>query len=238
MTVTTLGAFPGANDKDKSQRIPAAIRALNAALAGDASQLAYMQAQSVGSATAVGKDAFRRALAIYATQKPTPTATPVQAPTVVHLAPTTQPVIIQAPKPPIVPTVDTHGAQAMPLGFDPTFHTMPALPPVAFHPSVTVSGVAPGIIQPVILGTQPVDGGVITGQPQATDYAAPQPSTSSFVDDSTPAPAVKADGTPADVPASAKSGGVGIGAPLILGLGVLLWLLVDGSLINHKGRNA
>lgn len=70
-----------ANKKDP-QRIQAAQDALQRALAGDASALAYMQSQAVGSATQVGKDAFKAALAAYAANRtsftPPLTATPLQ----------------------------------------------------------------------------------------------------------------------------------------------------------------
>lgn len=47
------------------KRIAAAQSALDKALAGDSSQIAYMIQQRWHSATAVGKEAFRRALATY-----------------------------------------------------------------------------------------------------------------------------------------------------------------------------
>lgn len=70
-----------ANKKDP-QRIQAAQDALARALAGDASALAYMQAQAIGSATPVGKAAFKSALDAYAANRtsftPPPTSTPLQ----------------------------------------------------------------------------------------------------------------------------------------------------------------
>jgi hypothetical protein len=78
---TKVGGSLFANKKDP-QRIQAAQDALARALAGDASALAYMQAQAVGSATQVGKDAFRSALEAYAANRtsftPPPGATPLQ----------------------------------------------------------------------------------------------------------------------------------------------------------------
>lgn len=79
--INKVGGSLFANKKDP-QRIQAAQDALARALAGDASALAYMQAQAVGSATEVGKKAFRSALEAYAANRtsftPPPGATPLQ----------------------------------------------------------------------------------------------------------------------------------------------------------------
>jgi hypothetical protein len=118
VTASTLGAFPGANDKDKKERIPAAVNALNRALAGDTSVLSYMTAQSQGSATAVGKEAFRRALAYYSANKPAaPSVTAAPAP----LAPTPAAPsgTTQGPKPTPIAGVSVPGAQSLPIGFNP-----------------------------------------------------------------------------------------------------------------------
>jgi hypothetical protein len=88
-----MAGLSGADKKDP-ERIAAAQAALTKALAGDASQILYMQQQAgqvvgYGSATAVGKEAFRRALAEYDRQRgthynsqsaaATSTASPAQA---------------------------------------------------------------------------------------------------------------------------------------------------------------
>lgn len=79
--ISKVGGSLFANKKDP-ERIQAANDALQRALAGDASALVYMQQQAVGSATQVGKDAFRRALEAYAANRtsftPPPGATPLQ----------------------------------------------------------------------------------------------------------------------------------------------------------------
>lgn len=179
MTVTTLGAFPGANDKDKKERIPAAIAALNRALAGDSSVLTYMTAQSQNSATAVGKDAFKRALAIYSANAPKPATVTTAAPNApTPAAPTGT---TQAPKPLAIPTVSAPGSTPAPIGFNPgapltdpvpfnnaPFGWIPGRPaPAGYHvvsagtrsehlepdtPGISIHGVAPGIITPVTVG--------------------------------------------------------------------------------------
>jgi hypothetical protein len=58
-----------ANKKDP-ERVATAQSNLTKALAGDSAALAALQSQAVGSATEVGKDAARRALAAYAATKP------------------------------------------------------------------------------------------------------------------------------------------------------------------------
>jgi hypothetical protein len=70
--VAGTGIFAGltSSDPNDKTRIAAASSALQKALAGDLSQITYMQNQAgmnpgAGSATAVGKEAFRRALVAY-----------------------------------------------------------------------------------------------------------------------------------------------------------------------------
>lgn len=70
-----FAGLSGTDAKDPA-RIAAAQSALDKALAGDVSQLLYMQQQAgqiagFGSATAVGKEAFRRALVAYDAAKGT-----------------------------------------------------------------------------------------------------------------------------------------------------------------------
>jgi hypothetical protein len=244
MAVTTLGSFSGANDKDKSARIPAAIAALNKALAGDSASYTYMVGQSQGSATAVGKEAFRRALAIYAqtppdrrlgwsigpsgwtftAPAPSAPAAPFNPPLLVN--PQIKPPILLA-KPPIVPTVDTHGAQGAPLGFDPHVTGDPLMHSPVIVPSVTVSGVAPGIITPVNIGA--TDGGVTTGP--STEYGgastpAAAPASFGYV---APAQAPIAAATATDGAPATSQPPVDMKMVLILAAGVVLWLLVDGS---------
>lgn len=263
MAITTLGAFPGANDKDKSARIPAAISALNKALAGDQQALTYMRAQAVGSATAVGKDAFRRALAIYDQQKPAAAPSSSTTP-LVGLIPIPKPAPLLPPidvspehdptgppdrrfgwrwdvtqtgggqwrgtwvySPPDYTPPDIGGmtvpvSQAKPIGFD-TAHV-----PLTHAPggSVTVTGMRPGLVKPVLIGSP--DGGVITGTP-APEYSGP----------------VSAALAPADfgyvAPSASPAGGntaVSTATPptvsdnkmlLVLAAGVVLWLLVEGK---------
>lgn len=171
MAITSLGSFSGANTTDRTKRIPAAIAALNKSLTGDTAALLYMQQQAglvpgFGSATAVGRDAFRRSLAIYAQQKPAVSTPPVAG------QPVLLPTPVVAPPPPLIYTrppvsrtdgsgVYTSPSEPKPIGFNPSAPAM-VPPPVAGLGGVTVTGIAPGIITPVNVGS---DGGVKTGPP-------------------------------------------------------------------------
>lgn len=192
MAITSLGSFSGANSTDRTKRIPAAIAALNRALAGDTAALLYMQQQAglvsgFGSATAVGREAFRRALAIYARDNPVVSAPPVAGqPVLLPTPPVALPLPIDYVRPKPTPDwgsgVTSQSAEARPIGFNPTAPAM-VPPSVAGLGGVTVTGVAPRIITPVQVGS---DGGVITGPPApefsfspalpstvGSDYAAP-----------------------------------------------------------------
>lgn len=233
MAVTTLGAFPGANSKDKSARIPAAIAALNKALAGDQQALAYMRQQSQNSATAVGKDAFRRALAYYDSNKPAaaPKSTATPPPTIVPIPrPPVRidplPVPTVGPPPPIdyvSPPPDLGGMtvpvnQPKPIGFD------SAHPPLTHPPSIRVRALRPGQVKPVTVGS-PVDGGVITSTP-APEYSGPVSAPQAPADFGyaapTAAPTVDSAATPPTAPDNKK-------VLLVLAAGVVLWLLVEGK---------
>lgn len=264
MAITTLGAFPGANDKDKSARIPAAISALNKAIAGDQQALAYMRQQAVGSATAVGKDAFRRALAIYDQQKPA--AAPTSSATApVSLIPIPRPIPLLPPTLDVAPEHNPTGPpdrrfgwrwdatltgggqwrgtwvysmpdytppdiggmtvpvnQAKPIGFD-TVHVPLIHPPGG---SVTVTGMKPGQVKPITIGSP--DGGVIVSQP-APEYSGPMSAPLAPADFGYVAPS-------GAIPAATPSVSSAATAPtatdnkmlLVLAAGVVLWLLVEG----------
>jgi hypothetical protein len=265
MAITTLGAFPGANDKDKSARIPAAISALNKALAGDQQALTYMRAQAVGSATAVGKDAFRRALAIYDQQKPagapSSSATPPvslipipkplpQLPPTLDVAPEHDPTgppdrrfgwrwdssltgggqwrgtwVYSMPDftPPDIGGMTVPVSQAKPIGFD-TAHTPLTFPPGG---SVTVTGMRPGQVKPITVGSP--DGGVITSTP-APDYSGPTPAALAPADFGyVPPSATPAGGKTVVSSATPPTAGDNNKILLVLAAGVVLWLLVEGK---------
>lgn len=234
MAVTTLGAFPGANSTDKSKRIPAAISALNKALAGDAQSLTYMRQQAQSSATAVGKDAFRRALAIYDAQKPAaaPPSTATPRPGLVPIP--KPPILIEPlrinpiiPVPPVAPTPDQGGmvvpvSQPKPIGFDTTHPPLTHAP----QPTVRVSGMRPGQVRPVTIGSS--DGGVITSPPTSEPvFSGPTPAPLAPADFGyvapTPAATVASDATPPT--ASSDNNKI----LLVLAAGVVLWLLVEGK---------
>jgi hypothetical protein len=236
VTVTTLGSFTGANSTDTSKRIPAAISALNKALAGDLASLDYMRAQSRGSATAVGKEAFTRALAIYDANKPTPPAAPAPAPPPVAIAPPpvtihppallpSPPVVIVKPPPPSTVTAD--GPHGMPVGFD---NGGVLVNPIPIHtpviPGVTLTGIRPGQVPVVNVGSG--DGGVIAGPP-APEYSGPSsaPLAPASFGYTAPTADTKADGTPATATATAP-------APsnnkiiLLLAVATLLYAWIEG----------
>jgi hypothetical protein len=236
MAVTTLGSFPGANDKDKSARIPAAIAALNKALAGDLASVTYMRGQAIGSATAVGKDAFRRALAIYDAQmagfapqaplvNPIPVAGYLPTPTFAPPAPL-------APAAPMVPFPGiTVISEPHPIGFDHS-HDPLIHPPVAVPGGITVSGISPGVSYPVNVGSS--DGGAITGPPAPT-ATGPSGSAPAGADFGYTAP-----GSAPLAPATADlAGGSGIPAGIdgkivvLLLVGAALFFFVDA---HRKGK--
>jgi hypothetical protein len=235
VAVTTLGAFSGANSKDKSQRIPAALNALNKALAGDATQLVYMRAQAQGSATAVGKEAFARALAIYDQQKPAPAA-PAPAP---KMPVAVAPAPVMPHKPVLLPTPGTivlndgggMDAPVIPIGPPPVDFTHPPV----IVPTVSVHSLKPGVIHTATIGSD--DGGVIAGPP-APEYSGPQgatPAASTFGYTAPPSSESAADSTAAVTKPKPEEPGNGK-ILLILGIGVVLFFLVDGSLVNHKAK--
>jgi len=270
MAITTLGAFPGANDKDKSARIPAAINSLNKALAGDVQALSYMRQQAVGSATAVGKDAFRRALAIYDQQKPaaapssstTPPPALVPMPKPAPYVPPSQDTVIPPEHNPaappsrmigwrwdptqtengkwrgtwvfdpqqVLPPTDIGGMmlpldQGKPVGFDTTHPPLTHVPP-----SIRVRGMKPGQVKPITIGSP--DGGVITSPPasSAPEYSGPTPAPQAPADFGYVAPTAGgaagkttvSDATPPKAPSDKM-------VLLVLGAGVVLWLLVEGK---------
>lgn len=220
MAVTTLGSFPGANDKDKSSRIPLALSNLNKALLGDATALAYLRAQALGSATAVGKDAYRRALAIYDAQKTTPAAPPppplpavISTPPVAAPVPVMrQPVILQAPKPAPTATVTVDGPGGQPVGFQPLIDPVLANPPF-FHPhlppsTVTLTSMKPNAVPQINVGAS-VDGGVIQGPPAPEESGpsgtAPAPADFGYVAlSATPATTTAVATTTAAAPSNTK----------------------------------
>lgn len=244
MAVTTLGAFPGANNKDVSARIPAAISALNKALAGDMQALAYMRGQAQNSATVVGKDAFNRALAIYDAQKPAaaPSSTDTTLPHLVQM-PRPEPIIV--PRWPLSPPDRRVGWRLDPdngwVFFDPsTVSVLPGITlpigqpkPVGFQPAphpvfvpggVTVTGSKPGQVPSVNVGSP--DGGVITGSP-APEFSGPAsaplaPANFGYVAPTAGTPEAQAPEPGAPAPSNNK-------ILLVLAAGVVLWMLVEGK---------
>lgn len=255
ITITTLGAFPGANSKDKSARIPAAISALNKALAGDAQALVYMQQQAAGSATAVGKDAFNRALAIYDQNKPAAARAssdtpPVGLQPIPRAIPDSQSPLATIPPPPnrlpgwrwdpeswqwvfsppinvdpVSTGISIPMSQPKPIGFDNSH------PPVTFspvRPTVTVDSLGNGI-KPINIG---VDGGVITGPPapelSGPTSGPPAPADYGYVP---PTTITKADGTSSTLKSSTTSTDTNTSGKvmLLLAAGVVLWFMVEGK---------
>jgi len=164
-------------------RIANAQSNLTKALAGDMAALAYMRSQVTGSATAVGRDAYRRAVATYDAQRsatPAPAAPPrlpvaIVPPPVVYTPPFLLPSPKFKPQEPLIyltPTrfldsangsgITSPPSEPKPIGFNPVPPPMNH-PPVAAPGGITVTGIAPGIITPVSIGS--TDGGVITGPP-------------------------------------------------------------------------
>ena len=171
----SLGAWPGLSGADKD-RVRAARSALVKALAGDDQALAYLQTTS--PATAVGKEAFRRALAVYASHL---AALPVPAVSVAALpAPAPHPPAQAVPDgfahlppvpfaPHIVGPGPFGGVIADPISYAPVLFGGASLPTAPAGVTATV----PGVLFPVAVGSSASqDGGVISGPPAADD--APQ----------------------------------------------------------------
>ncbi|HJQ27675.1 MAG TPA: hypothetical protein VKA60_27575 [Blastocatellia bacterium] len=240
VTASVLGSLPGANSKDKSERIPAAVNALNRALAGDTSVLAYMVQQSQHSATAVGKTAFSRALDYYNAHKPAaPTVT--TAPTPQAPRPPVTPV--QQPKPLPVPSVTAPGAQPAPIGFNPGEVLVdPAVAgglvkaPFA-SPGIEIHGTAPGIITPVRIGrpvlthtkpfVAPETGSVVSGPPQDDSVSVSTNKTPAAPDFGYVAPTPTPIAAPTAEPPATSGKGMLIAAVLVVG--VLLFGFIDGN---------
>lgn len=178
----SLGAWPGLSSADKD-RVRAARAALVKALAGDNQSLAYLQTTS--PATAAGKEAFSRALAVYAVHL---AALPPQPASVASLPapaphPPTQAVpdgFAHLPAPPLAPHIvapsPVGGVLVNPIIQAPVLLTGPGGPNT--YPS-SVTATVPGVTFPVSVGAPVVnDGGVMTGPPAAQDtWLTPAPAS-------------------------------------------------------------
>ena len=181
----------GGNTKDK-QRIANAQAALTRALAGDSSAVLLMQQGAglipgYGSATAVGKAAFKAALDAYNAQRAVAPAVPmpVAGPS---LVPAPQPVAqatpadfrqqgengrgnpgleLGLPRPPIYPAVIIPPTVIVGGGY-PVVRA-PVVPHVA---AVTATGVVPGVIFPVAVGSAS-NGGITTGGVSPDNFRPP-----------------------------------------------------------------